>query len=111
LFGTEDNINEAVPTYRIEYLEIAGISYENAPTRYNYRISSEKNLFLTFFDVYERLMKKIEIPFLVKQGVRDDDPPALPALSWRLPERAVCEDLPRGRLLASGMDSWRAQGT
>ena len=80
LFGTEDTIIEAIPTYRLEYLEIAGISYEDAPTRYNYRISSEKNLFLTFFDVYERLMKKIDIPFSIKQGVRDDDPPQLQAL-------------------------------
>lgn len=80
LFGTEDMIVEAIPTYRLEYLEISGISYEDAPTRYDYRISSEKNLFLTFFDVYERLIKKIEIPFSVKQGVRDDDPPHLQAL-------------------------------
>lgn len=80
LFGTEDNILEAVSNYRLEYLEIAGISYEDAPTKYNYRISSEKNLFLTFFDIYERLMKQIEIPFSVKQGVRDDDPPHLQAL-------------------------------
>ncbi len=80
LFGTEDVIAEAIPTYRLEYLEISGISYEDAPTRYDYRISSEKNLFLTFFDVYERLIKKIEIPFLVKQGVRKDDPPHLQAL-------------------------------
>lgn len=80
LFGTEDVIVEAIPTYRLEYLEISGTSYEDAPTRYEYRISSEKNLFLTFFDVYERLIKKIEIPFSIKQGVRDDDPPHLQAL-------------------------------
>jgi len=80
LFGTEDDIAEVISNYRLEYLEIGGISYEDAPTRYNYRISSEKNLFLTFFDIYERLMKKIEIPFSIKQGVRDDDPPHLQAL-------------------------------
>ena len=80
LFGTEDNILEAMSTYRLEYLEILGTSYENAPTRYNYRISSERNLFLSFFEIYERLMKKIEIPFSVKKGVRDDDPPHLQAL-------------------------------
>ncbi|MBS3088212.1 putative DNA binding domain-containing protein [Candidatus Pacearchaeota archaeon] len=80
LFGTEDSIIGAIPNYRIEYLEIAGISYEEAPTRYNYRLSSEKNLFLTFLDMYERLIKQIEIPFSVKQGVRDDDPPHVQAL-------------------------------
>jgi len=80
LFGTEDNIAEAIPTYRLEYLEISGTSYEDALTRYNYRISSEKNLFLSFFDIYERLMRQIDIPFSIKQGVRDDDPPQLQAL-------------------------------
>lgn len=80
LFGTEDNLAEAISNYRLEYLEIEGTSYEDAPTRYNYRISSEQNLFLTFFDIYERLMKQIDIPFSIKQGVRDDDPPHLQAL-------------------------------
>ena len=80
VFGTEDNLTDSIPNYRIEYLEIAGTSYEEAPARYNYRLSSEKNLFLTFFDIYERLLKQIEIPFSVKQGVRDDDPPHLQAI-------------------------------
>src|SRR3989344_4849232 len=80
LFGKEDNLTEVVSNYRIEYLEIEGTSYDDASTRYNYRLSSEKNLFLTFFDIYERLIKKIEIPFSVKQGVRDDDPPHVQAL-------------------------------
>lgn len=80
VFGKEDDLNDLISNYRIEYLEIAGTSYEDAPERYNYRLSSEKNLFLTFFDVYERIIKQIEIPFSVKQGVRDDDPPHLQAL-------------------------------
>ena len=80
VFGTEDHLTDSIPNYRIEYLEISGTSYEDAPARYNYRLSSEKNLFLTFFDVYERLLKQIEIPFSVKQGVRDDDPSHLQAI-------------------------------
>ena len=80
LFGTEDTLTETIANYRIEYLEIEGTSYEDAPTRYNYRISSEKNVFFTFFDIYERLLRKIEVPFSTKLGVRDDDPPHLQAL-------------------------------
>ena len=80
LFGKEDSLTEVISNYRIEYLEIEGTSYDDASARYNYRLSSEKNLFLTFFDIYERLIKKIEIPFSVKQGVRDDDPPHVQAL-------------------------------
>jgi ATP-dependent DNA helicase RecG len=80
IFGKDDDLNDLISNYRIEYLEISGTSYEDAPTRYNYRLSSEKNLFLTFFDIYERLIKKIEIPFSIKQSVRDDDPPHLQAI-------------------------------
>ena len=80
VFGKEDSLADGIPNYRVEYLEVDGTSYESAPTRYNYRLSSDKNLFLTFFDIYERLTKKIEVPFSIKQGVRDDDPPHLQAI-------------------------------
>lgn len=62
VFGSEDAIARELPHYRIEYLEIPGISYEEGPTRYSYRISSEENLFSTFFDINERLMNKNRDP-------------------------------------------------
>ena len=37
-------------------------------------------MFTSFFDIYERLTKKVEIPFSIKQGIRDDDPPHLQAI-------------------------------
>jgi len=80
VFGKEDKIGEEISNYRVEYLEIEGTSYEDAPARYSYRLSSEKNLIMTFFDIYERLIKKIEVPFSIKQGVRDDDPPQVQAM-------------------------------
>ena len=80
VFGSEDALSEEFVNYRIEYLEIQGTSYEDALARYSFRISSEKNLFDTFFDIYERLSKKIEVPFSIKQGIRDDDPPHLQAI-------------------------------
>jgi ATP-dependent DNA helicase RecG len=80
VFGKEDSISELIPQYRIEYLEINGTSYESAKHRYDYRISSENNIYQTFFLIYERLIKKVEIPFSIKQGVRDDDPPHLQAI-------------------------------
>ena len=53
VFGNEDSLSYAISNYRIEYLEVGGVSYEGAATKYNYRISSEKNLFETFFNIYE----------------------------------------------------------
>ena len=80
VFGTEDLLMEAITNYRIEYLEIPGISYNDAPTRYSFRISSEQNLWTTFFDIYERIPRKIEIPFKMVSGFRDDNPEHLQAL-------------------------------
>ncbi|MFW5852841.1 MAG: RNA-binding domain-containing protein [Nanoarchaeota archaeon] len=80
VFGTQDALAEHLVNYRIEYLEIQGTSYEDAPTRYSFRISSEKNLIMTFFDIYERISKKIDIPFSIKSGIRDDDPSHLQAM-------------------------------
>lgn len=80
VFGTEDILSEAISNYRIEYLEIDGTSYEDAPTRYSFRISSEENLFTTFFKIYPRLSEKVEIPFAIKDGLRKDDPPQLQAM-------------------------------
>lgn len=80
VFGREDAIQRKMPNFRAEYLEITGTSYEDAPARYDFRISSEGNLFQTFFLFYERLLKKIETPFSVRQGIRNDDPPHLQAL-------------------------------
>jgi ATP-dependent DNA helicase RecG len=80
VFGNEDSLIKEIPNYKIEYLEIAGISYEDAATRYSVRLTSETNLFTAFFDIYERLSKKIDVPFSLKAGFRDDDPPHLQAI-------------------------------
>jgi len=80
VFGSEDALVEEMVNFRTEYLEVPGKSYSDANTKYTYRISSEKNLFSTFFDIYERMAQKIEVPYSVKGGLRDDDPPHLQAL-------------------------------
>lgn len=80
VFGTEDLLGSVMAHYKIEYLEVPGTSYDDAPTRYSFRISSQQNLFLTFFEIYERLMKSIDVPFKVTAGFRDDDPEHLQAL-------------------------------
>ncbi len=79
-FGSEEALSKELVNYRIEYLEIPGTSYEEAPTRYSFRISSEKNLFETFFDIYERLSQKVDVPFSIQQGIRNDDPAHLQAI-------------------------------
>lgn len=80
VFGTEDALADAISNYRIEYLEVGGVSYEDAKTKYDFRISSEENLMNTFFKIYPRLSQKVEVPFAISDGFRQDDPPQLQAI-------------------------------
>ena len=81
IFGTEDNINRMLTDFRIDYLEILGTSYSDAPTRYNYRLSEEENLFRFYFSIFERLIKKIELPFTLRpDGFATDRQPQLAAV-------------------------------
>ena len=66
VFGKTDLINNLLTDFRIDYLEIMGTSYSDAPTRYNYRLSEEENLFRFYFSIFERLIKKIDIPFQIR---------------------------------------------
>ena len=80
VFGKDLHVQHTFPNFRTEYLEVPGISYMDGPTTYSYRISSEKNLYETFFDIYDRIRQKVEVPFKVKDGLRDDDPLQLQAI-------------------------------
>lgn len=81
VFGTEDNINRLLTDFRIDYLEILGTSYSDAPTRYSYRLSEEENLFRFYFSIFERLIKKIELPFTLRSdGFATDRQPQLTAV-------------------------------
>jgi len=81
VFGTEVQVMNTFPNFRTEYLEVPGISYTDGPTTYTFRISSEKNLFETFFfDIYDGLRQKVEVPFKVIDDFRDDEPLQLQAI-------------------------------
>ncbi|MDK2824975.1 MAG: ATP-dependent helicase RecG, partial [Methanolobus sp.] len=81
VFGNEDNINRMLTDFRIDYLEIMGTSYSDAPTRYNYRLSEEENLFRFYFSIFERLIKKIDLPFTLRaDGFATDNQPQLVAI-------------------------------
>jgi len=64
VFGNENDLADEMPNYGIDYIEVNGTSYEDVPTRYNYRLLSERNILLTFFDIYERLLRKLRSHFL-----------------------------------------------
>ena len=80
VFGKEDTINNVLSDFRIDYLEIMGTSYDDAPSRYNYRLPREENIYDYYFSIFERLFKKIEIPFKLKGAFRDENQPQVAAI-------------------------------
>ena len=52
----------------------------DAPSRYNYRLPPEENIYNYYFSIFERIFKKIEIPFKLKGTFRDENQPQVGAL-------------------------------
>ena len=86
VFGNEDTIMSIIGDFRIDYLEIAGTSYSDAPTKYNYRLSEADNLLDFYFSIFERLQKKIDVPFKQegKWLMNNEDQPQVKAIKEAL---------------------------
>ena len=80
VFGSEDPIGGYFPDFKIDYLEIFGTSYSDAEKRYEFRMSEYPNLYEYFFAIYERIIKKIDIPFKLKGAFRDENQPQVKAI-------------------------------
>jgi ATP-dependent DNA helicase RecG len=80
VFGTEDTIGNYFSDFKIDYLEIFGTTYENATKRYEFRLSDYPNIYEYFFAIYERLIKKIDIPFKLRGAFRDENQPQVKAI-------------------------------
>jgi len=86
VFGNEDTIRSIIGDFRIDYLEISGTSYSDAPTKYNYRLSEADNLLDFYFSIFERLQKKIDVPFKQegKWLMNNEDQPQVKAIKEAL---------------------------
>ncbi|RLG13072.1 MAG: hypothetical protein DRN71_05445 [Candidatus Nanohalarchaeota archaeon] len=93
VFGKQDDIDHILTDLRIDYLEIPGTSYSNAPTRYTYRLSEEVNLFRFYFSIIERLVKKIDIPFIMRSdGLATNRQPQMTAIREALVNPLIHSD-------------------
>ena len=76
LFGKDEIINNYLPYYKIDYLEIPGTKWGGVNgKRYEYRILSEENLFETFWNIIKRLRTRVPNPFSFADGglIRNDE--------------------------------------
>ena len=92
VFGTDDSIATVFSDFKVDYLEIFGTSYDDAPRRYEFRLPDYPNLFQYFFSVYERIIKKIDIPFKMKGPFRDENQPQVKAIREALVNLLIHSD-------------------
>ncbi len=91
-FGTDDAVADYITDFRIDYLEIMGTSYSDAERRYEFRLMEYDNVYEYFFAIWERLRKKIDIPFAMKGPFRDEDQPQVIAAREALVNLLVHSD-------------------
>ncbi len=82
-FGKRDAIETYFPDFRIDLLEIPGTSYEDASSRYTFRLNEDdyQNLWECYFECFTRLKKNIDIEFKVTgEGFGEELSPGLLAM-------------------------------
>jgi predicted HTH transcriptional regulator len=80
--GKNLSINRAIGDFRVDLLEIPGLSYADASPRYTFRLEEQENLWEYYFALIERLRRQIpNIPYkLDEYGVGIDDSPQFDAI-------------------------------
>lgn len=51
MFGTRDAVQNVVSNFWIDYIEIPGISYKDAATRYTYRMQEQDNIWIIYGNI------------------------------------------------------------
>lgn len=74
MFGTRDAVQNAVSNFWIDYIEIPGTSYEDAATRYTYRMQEQDNIWEYYQLLIQRLRIYVDNPFTAgPDGFAPDD--------------------------------------
>ncbi len=74
MFGTRDAVQDAMSNFWIDYIEIPGISYKEAPARYTYRMQEQDNIWEYYQLLIQRLRNYVDNPFTAgPDGFAPDD--------------------------------------
>ncbi|MCF8070652.1 MAG: putative DNA binding domain-containing protein [Desulfobacterales bacterium] len=80
-FGQSEKIEEIIPDFRIDYLEIPGATISEAIARYNFRLEQQENIFEYYFAIFPRLLQQIDVPFqMTIDGIATEEQPHVQAM-------------------------------
>ncbi len=63
MFGKRDSIIKVLSNFWIDYIEIPGLSYSDAPTRYTFRMQEQENIWEYYLILVQRLRLYVDNPF------------------------------------------------
>ena len=79
--GNRVSIERYFPDFRIDLLEIPGTSYNDAKSRYTFRLDEFENLWEYYFECFSRLKPKVDVSFkLTDEGFGMELSPGLNAM-------------------------------
>jgi len=91
--GKNEEINDHIDDFRIDYLEIPGTSYANAEPRYTYRIAEQENLWEYYFVLFQRLLIYANNPLTIgEMGIGHEDTKEIDALREALVNMLIHTD-------------------
>jgi ATP-dependent DNA helicase RecG len=91
--GKNEEINDHIEDFRIDYLEIPGTSYANAEPRYTYRIAEQENLWEYYFVLFQRLRIYANNPLTIgEMGIGHEDTKEIDALREALVNMLIHND-------------------
>jgi ATP-dependent DNA helicase RecG len=91
--GKNEVINYHFADFRIDFLEIPGISYSDAKISYTYRITEQENLWEYYFALFQRLKLYANTPYTIgEMGIGHEDTRELYALREALVNLLIHSD-------------------
>ncbi len=114
--GKREVVEQYFPDFRIDLMEIPGVSYKEASTRYTFRLGEYDNLWDYYFECFERLKKQTSVDFAVSnEGFASETSPGLEAIREALVNLLMHTDFfapshPRIRLFSDRLEFYNPGG-
>jgi len=91
--GKNEEINDHFADFRVDFLEIPGLSYRDAEPRYTYRIEEQENLWEYYFVLFQRLKIYANNPLTIgEMGIGHEDTKEIDALREALVNMLIHTD-------------------
>lgn len=117
-FGNRESVEKFFADFRIDLIEVPGTSYEDATSRYTFRLSEDdyENLWEAYFECFKRLRKEVDVEFKISsEGFGEELSPGLMAVREALVNMLMHADYfspacPRIRIFTNHIEYYNPGG-